>query len=144
MVWCLKSAMVWCLNPQKGSFMGCNKLNIKPSLMTISGFYKIRIRHRRFLVRSLFFKKKKKKFFPPPPQYSDSWNIPIQTQLMCSPQTDQTVSCSCYTPPISIWAEHVSVFILSCVARSSFWGKISIFTNYLDLVYKIQVFLYLV
>ncbi len=28
---------------------------------------------------------------------SDSWNIPTQTQLMCSPQTDQTLTCSCYT-----------------------------------------------
>ncbi len=32
-------------------------------------------------------------------------------------------------------------FILWCVARSSFWGKISMFSNYMDLVYKIQVFL---
>ncbi len=28
---------------------------------------------------------------------SDSWNIPTQTQFMCSPQTDQTLTCSCYT-----------------------------------------------
>ncbi len=26
----------------------------------------------------------------------DSWNIPTQTQLMCSPQTHQTLTCSCY------------------------------------------------
>ncbi len=25
------------------------------------------------------------------------WNIPTQKQLMCSPQTDQTLTCSCYT-----------------------------------------------
>ncbi len=28
---------------------------------------------------------------------SDSWNITTQTQLMCSPQTDQTLTCSCYS-----------------------------------------------
>ncbi len=26
----------------------------------------------------------------------DSWNIPTQKQLMCSPQTDQSLTCSCY------------------------------------------------
>ncbi len=30
---------------------------------------------------------------------SDSGNIPTQTQLMCSPQTDQTLTCSCYIIP---------------------------------------------
>ncbi len=28
---------------------------------------------------------------------SDSWNISTQTQLMCFPQTYQTLTCSCYT-----------------------------------------------
>ncbi len=38
---------------------------------------------------------------------SDSWNIPSQTQLMCSPQTDQTLNCSCYNNI----ALHVVIFV---------------------------------
>ncbi len=28
--------------------------------------------------------------------FSDLWNIPTHKQLLCSPQTDQTLTCSCY------------------------------------------------
>ncbi len=31
----------------------------------------------------------------------DSWNIPIQTQLLCSSQTDQTLTCSSYNITIN-------------------------------------------